>query len=90
MKSEIGFSVLVLKRKQWGKTLIDGKIRSEKWWRQRLEYLINEPIEPIPTEHVRDGHPVDWVTPLEVEFNIPDLTHEIFLKGWQRMQAKHA
>ena len=72
MRSEIGFSVLVLARKAWGRTLIDGKIRSERWWRQRLEYLINKEEDPIPPENLWDGKPAEPVT----------MPYEITNQGW--------
>ena len=70
MRSEIGFTVLVLAKRAWGRTLIDNRIRSERWWRQRLEYLINKEEEPIPPENLWDGKPVDYPMPYEVEFNM--------------------
>ncbi len=88
MRSEIGFSVLVLARKAWGRTLIDGKIRSERWWRQRLEYLINKEEDPIPSENLWDSKPVDVPIPFEIEVGMPDLNYDTLLIAWKRMEAK--
>ncbi len=70
MRSELGFAVLVLARKEWGRTLIDGRIRSERWWRQRLEYLINKEEDSIPSENLWDTKPIDYPMPYEVEFDM--------------------
>ncbi len=91
MRSEIGFTVLVLARKSWGRTLIDGKIRSERWWRQRLEFLINCPEEPILQENLWDGKPVDVPVPFEIEMGMPDLDYDTFLIAWKKMKSnQHA
>lgn len=88
MRSEIGFTVWVLSKKRWGKTFIDGKIRSQRWWQQRLEYLINKEEDPIPSENLWDGKPVDYPIPFEVEVGMPDLNHDTFLTAWKKMKSK--
>jgi hypothetical protein len=70
MRSELGFAVLVLARKEWGRTPVAGRLRSERWWRQRLEELINVTEEPIPPENLWDSKPIDYPMPYEVEFNM--------------------
>lgn len=70
IKSEICYIVGILKRKSWGKTLIGGRLRSEYWWRNYLNELINKDEDPIPPENIWDGSPVDYSMPYEVEFSM--------------------
>ena len=70
MRSEIGFVVGILTKKLWGKITVDGKLRSERWWKSRLENLINEVEEPIPKENLWDSQPIDYPIPYEVEFSM--------------------
>lgn len=47
MKSEIGDCVTVLFYKLWSKVLVKGQLKSESWWKRKLDKLINGPIIKI-------------------------------------------
>ena len=49
MKSEIGECVYVLFYRLWGKTPINGRLRSQIWWKNRLQALIDSPAIEIKT-----------------------------------------
>ena len=47
----IGFACWVLYHKLWGRVPVNGRPRSEAWWRKYREDLINQPATdcaPIP------------------------------------------
>ena len=71
MRSEIGFAVRILENKIWGKTPIDGKLRSQRWWRQRLDCLINKDENPLPVEYTWTPCQAEPIPiPYEVEFQM--------------------
>jgi hypothetical protein len=81
MKSEIGSIVYILLNKLWGKTPINNRIRSEQWWRNRLQDIFDEPDVIISPENLWDGKPAESAPiPLEVEFGMPDLNWETLIK----------
>jgi len=60
--------------KLWGKTLFEGKLRSERWWQNRLDKL-KEDRSKEPTIELSLGPEselVDFPTPYEVEFDLPN------------------
>ena len=59
MKPDIGDCVYVLHHKRWGKTLIDGQLKSRVWWEKRLKDLIEAPATQIPPENLWDGKPAE-------------------------------
>ena len=84
IKSEIGECVSVLKRKVWGKTVVNGKLKSQSWWERRLKELIESPtviIDP-KDQPPTSGFP-DVPVPFEIEVGIPDLNYEMLLKAWK-------
>lgn len=92
MKSEIGYCVGILSDKFWGKTPVDGRLRSKSWWENRLNKLINVPTYNIPKElnttpGIYDslGNDVKPPIPLEIEFNMPDLDYNTLLKAWRKL-----
>jgi hypothetical protein len=62
MRSEIGLCVRTLFYQEWGKTIINNRLRSQNWWERRLQTLITDPtiIElPIGPEQNIDYPPQD-------------------------------
>lgn len=55
----IGYIVWVLHFKLWGKIPVNGKLRSQQWWRSRLTDIINQPTIHIPPENLWDGKPAE-------------------------------
>jgi len=55
MRSDLCLTVWILRHKLWGKMPIEGRLRSEHWWQQRLDWLINKEEDPIPPENLWDG-----------------------------------
>jgi len=83
--SEIGLIVWILQRQLWGKILFNGQLRSQRWWKNRLQSIINEPSIVIehnlnPGIYYEDGTPIPPPIPLEVEFNMPNLDWETLIK----------
>lgn len=83
--SEIGLIVWILHNKLWSKILFNRQLRSQRWWKNRLQTIIDEP--PMVIEHnlnpgiyYEDGTPIPPPIPLEVEFGMPDLNWEILMK----------
>ena len=86
--SEIGLIVSILFYKRWGRIPVNGRPRSEQWWRNRLADLINAPTVEIPPENLWDGSPAEPAPiPFEIEVGYPDLDHATFLKAWKRCRA---
>ena len=52
MRSEIGYCVTILSHKLWGRILVNGRLRSQNWWRQKLESEINSPTIVISAENL--------------------------------------
>ncbi len=84
--SKIGLIVWILNERLWGKIVIDGRLRSQSWWKNRLESLINKPAISIPPENLWEGIPAE-PSPIsfEIEMGIPNLNHEMLLKAWKKM-----
>lgn len=87
MRSDIGYCVWVLFHKKWGQIPIDGRLRSQHWWKTRLQGLIDAPAvqcncdwEPKPAE----TPPI----PFEIEMGYPDLDYETLLKAWKKVQHR--
>ena len=89
LKSEIGYTVFVLTRKNWGKILIDRRLRSQQWWKNHLQELINKKEEPISIENLWDSKPIEPIPiPFEIEFNMPNLNSDVFLESYKRINEK--
>ena len=43
MRSEIGLCVRTLFYKEWGKTPLNNRLRSQDWWERRLQTLVSDP-----------------------------------------------
>jgi hypothetical protein len=54
---ELIICVDVLCHKKWGRTLVDGQLRSRSWWERRRDALINSPAIQISVELLKDGEP---------------------------------
>lgn len=65
--SEIGLAVEILFHRRWSKTIVYGMLRSERWWRNRLYDLINEPTIEIRPENLWDG---DLGGPIPIRYEI--------------------
>lgn len=76
MRDEIGFCIILLMAKAWGKTPIKGRPRSQQWWINRLEELRSEHLKKIPI--ILDLSPekdlIDVPVPYEVEFDLDNKT----------------
>ena len=84
----LGLIVRVLHFKLWSKTPIGGRLRSELWWRIQRHNLINGPTIEIAPENLWDCSPAEPApVPLEIEFGMPNLNHELLLKAWRRLDA---
>lgn len=95
VRSDIGYCVWVLFHKRWGKTPFEGKLRSQMWWQNRLNQFIDAPTTDIPAEtnlrpgiYDQTGCEIPPPTPLEQEFNMPNLDYETLLKAWIRVHSK--
>lgn len=89
MRSEIGYCVWVLQNHLWGKTLVDGKIRSQKWWQRKLEEAKNSPsidIKEICNWECRTAEPAP--IPFEQEMSWTEDTSEYWL-GWLQQSFKY-
>lgn len=68
MKSLLGECVYVLFHKKWGKTLVDGQLRSEDWWERRRNAFINQPTITLSKEQLgKDWDMPDKPIPYEEE-----------------------
>lgn len=91
IKSEIGEATLVLRNKTWGKTLVNGKLKSEEFWKRKLDNMINgfdvdiDPKDQPLKSGILDknGNP-DIPIPFEIEVGIPDLNYAMLLEAWRR------
>ena len=52
---EIGLIVSILFYKHWGRIPVNGRPRSQEWWRNRLNNLINAPTIEIAPENLWGG-----------------------------------
>src|SRR5271169_1407476 len=64
--SELLLVTSVLCDKKWGKTPVDGKLRSERWWRNKKQNLINmtndidiKPTIPFP-DYIEPPPPIRY------------------------------
>ena len=75
----------ILCDKLWGKIQINGRLHSERWWRNRLQDIFDEPDVIISPENLWDGKPAEPTPiPFEIEMGMPDLNYEILLKAWKK------
>lgn len=82
---EICLIVWILLERLWSKIQVNGRLRSELWWRNRLQGIFNEPDVVVSSENLWDGKPAEPApVPLEVEFNMPDLNYDTLIKAWQK------
>jgi hypothetical protein len=87
--SEIGLITTILFYKQWGRIPVNGRPRSEQWWRNRLNDLINAPTVEIAPENLWDGNTAEPAPiPFEIEMGMPDLNYETFFKAWRMMKSR--
>lgn len=82
IKSELGYAVLIIARKKWGKLRFKNQLKSKKWWENRIEVLINTPIINIisndcSTYGVHDNNG---------KLDIPILPYEIEILAWSQAQ----
>lgn len=82
--SEIGLIVGILQDKLWSKIQVNGRLRSERWWRNRLQDIFNEPDITIETPW-ECGPAEPAPVPFEIEMGIPNLNHEMLLKAWKKI-----
>lgn len=85
--SEIGLIVSILFYKKWGRIPVNGRPRSEQWWRNRLNDLINAPTVEIETPW-ECGSSEPAPTPFEIEIGMPDLNYDMLIKAWRRLDEK--
>jgi hypothetical protein len=65
MRSEIGLCVRTLFYKEWGKVPINGRLRSQTWWQNRLnELLADQTVIPLEL----GPEPVIEYPPRDLEF----------------------
>jgi hypothetical protein len=83
--SEIGLIVWILCDKLWSKIQFNGQLRSQKWWKNRLQNIIDSP--PIIIKNnlkpgIYDENGVEILPPIpfEIECGIPDLNWEMLIK----------
>ena len=78
---EICLITWILLERLWSKIQVNGRLRSERWWRNRLQDVFNEPDVIISPENLWDSKPAEPAPiPLEVEFGMPDLNWETLIK----------
>ena len=65
MRSELGLCVRTLFYKEWGKIPINGRLRSQSWWQNRLDELLSDKTV-IPLE--LGPEPVIEYPPRDMEF----------------------
>lgn len=65
--SLIGICVSVLFYKKWGRTLVDGQLKSKYWWENRLKSLIDIQAIEINKDLLTDWEPRDKPMPYEIE-----------------------
>jgi hypothetical protein len=80
IRSEIGFCASVLYHKAWGKTLVGNRLRSETWWKNKLEELINAPTIVLPPQEL-SLESYDVPIPFEQEMGWTEETAPYWL-GW--------
>lgn len=85
MKSEIGECVSVIHEKLWSKTIVKNQLKSQSWWKRRLDALINSPS--IEIEKTPDPI-IEIPIPFEIEMNMPELNYEILIKAWKKIKHK--
>ena len=88
MKSEIGECVSVLYFKRWGQIRVGNKIRSRKWWEEKLSFLVNSgtidldpKFNPNPSCYDEQGNLMPPPIPFEQEIGWTEETSEYWL-GW--------
>lgn len=88
MRSNIGLAVWIIDNKVWGAIPVNGRPRSQKWWRQYLQQMIDEVEEPITPENLAwlGESNVEIPVPFEVEYGMPDLNYDTFFEAWRRME----
>ena len=89
-ESEIGLIVWILQGKLWSKIQLNNRLRSELWWRNRLQSIINSPPVNIennlnPGIYDQDGIEIPLPIQFEIEIGMPDLNYEILLEAWKRV-----
>jgi hypothetical protein len=82
---EICLITWILLEKLWSKIQVNGRLRSERWWRNRLQDIFNEPDVIVSPENLWDGKPAEPAPiPFEIEMGMPDLNYEMLLKAWKK------
>jgi len=81
--SEIGLIVWILLERLWSKIQVNGRLRSERWWTNRLQSIFDEPDIVLETPwECKPAEPAP--IPLEIEFNMPNLNYKTLLKAWRK------
>lgn len=84
-RCEMGYCIWILREKLWGKVVFEGRLRSENWWRRRLENEMNQPAIVIPPENLWECCPAEPAPmPFEQEMGWTDDTAEHWLKWLQK------
>ena len=75
---------VLVSSKLWGKTLFQGKLRSEQWWRNRLNTLIEERMKEPAVELTLgpESEVVDFPIPYEAEFEMSNKNDCISYFSW--------
>lgn len=85
----IGYIVWVLFHKLWGRVPVNGRLRSQQWWRNRLKELINTPPTQIAPENLWDGCPAEPAPiPLEIEMGMLDLDWKMLATAFKRLNRR--
>ena len=94
IQSEIGLCVRVLFKKEWGKTLIGNKIRSQVWWQRRLQELLSDQsvieieVNTNPGIYNQDGTLQENPIPFETEIGLDENLSEYWLPWLQQIFMK--
>ena len=65
---ELSICVDVLFHKKWGRTLVNGQLKSESWWEKHRKELIDSPAIEIKT--LWEPKPIDTPVPYEIEMKL--------------------
>ena len=91
--SELGLIVWILQRKLWSKIKLNGQLKSESWWNNKLQSIINSPPIDIennlnPGIYDQDRKKIPPPIPFEIEMGMPNLNYEMLLKAWKKAFPK--
>ena len=70
-KDELYVCIDVLCQKKWGRTLVNGQLKSKLWWEKRRKAIIESQAIKIPVELLWDGNPAELAPiPYEEEMKL--------------------